>query len=59
MDDDTFQDLENLLVEARNRARVVFDEYKPGQAGHQYAYYLYSDISKALAYIRALNDMNV
>lgn len=59
MDNYTFQPLEDLLVEAKNRAREVFDEYKPGQAGHQYAYFLYSDISKALAYLRALNDMNV
>lgn len=59
MDNDNFQTLEDLLVEAENRARVVFDGYPVGQAGHQYAYSLYSEISKALAYLRALNDMNV
>lgn len=59
MDNEDFKSLEDLLVEARNRTRVVFDEYKPEQAGHQYAYYLYSDVCKALAYLRALNDMNV
>lgn len=59
MDNETFQPLEDLLVEAQNRARVVLDEYKVGQVGHQYAYYLHSDISKALAYLRALKAMNV
>lgn len=59
MENETFKPFEDILVEAENRARVVFDEYEVGQAGHQYAYFVYSNISKALAYLRALNDMNV
>lgn len=59
MDNDNFQPLEDLLVEAENRARVVLDEYKVGQVGYQYAYFMHSDICKALAHLRALNDMNV
>lgn len=59
MDNETFQPLEDLLVEAENRARVVRDEYKVGQAGAQYAYFMHSNICKALAHLRALNAMNV
>lgn len=59
MDNDTFKTLESLLVEAQNRARVVFDGYPYGQAGHQYAYFMHSDICKALAHLRALKAMNV
>lgn len=59
MDNETFQPLEDLLVEAENRARVVLDGYKVGQAGGQNAYFLHSNICKALAHLRALDAMNV
>lgn len=59
MDNDTFQPLEDLLVEAKNRARVVLDSYTVGQAGSQNAYFMHSDICKALAHLRAMKAMNV
>ena len=59
MDNYDFQPLEDLLVEAENRARVVLDEYKVGQVGYQSVYFMHSDICKALAHLRALNAMNV
>lgn len=59
MDNETFQPLEDLLVEAENRARVVLDGFTVGQAGYQYAYYVHSDVCKALTHLRALNAMNV
>lgn len=59
MDNEEFQTLEGLLVEAENRARVVLDGYSVGQAGGQDAYFLHSDICKALAHLRALHAMNV
>lgn len=59
MVNDTFQPLEDLLVEAKNRARVVLDGYPVEKAGYQTAYFMHSDICKALAHLRALNAMNV
>ena len=59
MDNETFQPLEDLLVEAENRARVVLDGYAIGQAGYNTAYSIHSDICKALHLLRALNAINV
>ena len=59
MDNETFQPLEDLLVEAKNRARVVLDGYAVGQTGYQSVYFMHSDICKALAHLRALKAMNV
>lgn len=59
MDNETFQPLEGLLVEAENRARVVLDGYTIGQAGYNNAYFIHTDICRALAHLRALNAMNV
>lgn len=59
MDDETYQTLEGLLMEAKNRAKVVLDGYTVGQAGGQSAYFLHSNICKALAHLRALKSMNV
>ena len=59
MYNDTFQPLEDLLVEAKNRAQVVLESYAVGQVGQVNAHYLHSDICKALAHLRALKTMNV
>lgn len=59
MDNDTFQPLEDLLVEAKNRAQVVLDGYKVEQAGYKTAYFMHSDTCKALAHLRVLKAMNV
>lgn len=59
MDNETLQPIEDLLVEAENRARVVRDGCSVGQASTQYAYFMHSDICKALAHLRALKAMNV
>ncbi len=59
MDNENFQPLEDLLVEAENRARVVRDGYPVTQAGYQNAYFMHSNICKALAHLRALKAMNV
>ena len=59
MDNETFQPLEDLLVEAEHRAKVVLDGYTVEQAGAQNAYFMHSDICKALAHLRALKAMNV
>ena len=59
MDNDTFQPLEDLLVEAKNRAQVVLEGYAVGQVGQVNAHNMHSDICKALAHLRALKAMNV
>lgn len=59
MDNETFKPIEDLLVEAKNCAQVVLDGYEVGQAGYQSAYFMHSDICKALAHLRALYAMNV
>ena len=59
MNEETFQPIEDLLVEAENRAKVVLDGYTVGQAGGQSAYFMHSNICKALAHLRALKAMNV
>lgn len=59
MDNETLQPIEDLLVEAESCARVVRDGYKVNQAGDQNAYFMHSDICKAIAHLRALKAMNV
>ena len=59
MDEQTFLEIESLLLEAKNRAQVVLDGYTVGQAGGQNAYFMQSNICKALAHLRALKAMNV
>lgn len=59
MDNEILQPIEDLLVEAKNRAQVVSDGYSLGQAGYNTAYFMHSDICKALAHLRALKAMNV
>ena len=59
MDEQTFLEIESLLLEAKNRAQVVLEGYAVGQVGQVNAHYLHSDICKALAHVRALKAMNV
>lgn len=59
MDNETFLEIESLLLEAKNRAQVVLDGYTVGQAGGQNAYFIHSNICKALAHLRALKEINI
>lgn len=59
MDNETFQVLEKLLLDAEYCAQVVLDGYTVEQAGGQNAYFMHSNICKALAHLRALKAMNV
>lgn len=59
MDNEDLQTIKDLLVEAENRARVVRDGFKVGQAGCQTAYLMHSEVCKALAHLRILGALNV
>lgn len=59
MDNENLQPLKDLLVEAEKHARMVRDGFKDGQAGYQTAYFIHSDVCKALSHLRVLKALNV
>ena len=59
MDDETYQELDEILSQAENLAKVVRDGYRVHEAGSTLAYKCWSDIVMARHCLRALKAMNV
>ena len=59
MDDETFQELDEILAKAEDLSKVVRDGYIVLQAGSTFGYECWSYIVKARQCLRALKAMNV
>lgn len=59
MDDETYQELDEILSQAENLSRVVRDGYTVLEAGATLAYECWSEIVRAQQCLRALKAMNV
>lgn len=59
MDDETFQELDEILAKAEDYSKVVRDGYGVHEAGSTLAYKCWADIVMARHCLRALKAMNV